>query len=493
MGTMAFLLPADLDPKLAFELERAWIASPDHFPWPTGVQVEGNHLLLERKVNESGYVVAPWQVDGLGQLMTATATLMERPTPYRLLVELARGKVNQLRCQAALWQGDGLLLSASVEQLLQKAGHALCDSVAASSAAEADSAAGIALGTSYRAAEELVQDHIGRALQVRRASQPGLGTALGCRVSSALDIEAASALSTSFDSVSIAFPWSRIEAEEGRYEWSQYDALLDWADREALAVTGGPVVDFSRARLPEWLSRCERDLAGLGKCLSRYIAAVLMRYRGRIHRWHLTSAGNCASVLSLSRHELLWLALKAARVARYADPSLELVIGIAQPWCDYVVRDHCPQSALRFAETFVRELKPAALDLELVMGVRSRGSYCRDLLDTSRLLDRYGDLGPPLRISLGYPSAITADDDADLELCGQAGHWHSGIDETSQAEWAVAFAELALCKPYVEAAHWVHLTDASPHPFPHCGLLSQAGKPKPALQALRQFRERKLR
>ena len=48
--------------------------------------------------------------------MGATATLMERPHPYQLLVELARGKVNQLRCQAADWQIGGLQIPPDLQQ-----------------------------------------------------------------------------------------------------------------------------------------------------------------------------------------------------------------------------------------------------------------------------------------------------------------------------------------------------------------------------------------
>ena len=42
--------------------------------------------------------------------MLSSATLMERPKPYPLVIELARGKVNQLRGQAADWGMGGLLM-----------------------------------------------------------------------------------------------------------------------------------------------------------------------------------------------------------------------------------------------------------------------------------------------------------------------------------------------------------------------------------------------
>jgi len=81
MGTMIFLLPADLSPEAAYELERAWVAGPDQMPWPTRVHVEFNRLLVERQEEESGYLLAPWIIAGAGRLMGTSARLMERPLP----------------------------------------------------------------------------------------------------------------------------------------------------------------------------------------------------------------------------------------------------------------------------------------------------------------------------------------------------------------------------------------------------------------------------
>src|SRR5207302_6983703 len=99
-GTMIFLLPADLNPDAAYELERAWVAGRDQMPWPTQVQIDRNCLIVQRSVGESGHLAVPWSIEGAGRLMSTSATLMERSLPYHLLLELARGKVHQLCGQA---------------------------------------------------------------------------------------------------------------------------------------------------------------------------------------------------------------------------------------------------------------------------------------------------------------------------------------------------------------------------------------------------------
>ena len=102
-------------------------------------------------------------------------------------------------------------------------------------------------------------------------------------------------------------------------------------------------------------------------------------------------------------------------------------------------------------------------------------------------------LGVPLQVGLAYPSAAGADALADPALSAAAGHWRDGFTPEAQADWAAEFTALAVCKPFVKSAYWSHLTDAEPHQFPQCGVLDSAGRPKPALARLRQFREEHLR
>src|SRR5262249_13848848 len=154
---------------------------------------------------------------------------------------------------------------------------------------------------------------------------------------------------------------------------------------------------------------------------------AVRRYHGRIRSWQLTASSNCASVLSLGEDELLWLTVRLAEVARQVDPGLELILGIAQPWGEYMALEDRTHSPFMFADTLVRSgLNLAALDVEVVMGVSPRGSYCRDVLEMSRLLDLYALLGVPLRVTMGYPASRTNDPFADPELRLGAGRWRSG-------------------------------------------------------------------
>lgn len=495
MGAMIFQLPAGLNGDLVGELGRACIAGgPDNMPWPTEARVDHGRLILRREVDESGTLVVPWEVAGRGRLMGASATLIERPSPYQLRTELARGKVNQVRSQAFDWQAGGLQVPPDLAEQIQTAAVTFSRAVT-QPPAESNQHAQSVLELGYQTAERLVQTYIEQMFAARHQRQPRLDTFLGCSLgAAALAPEPAEALLQVGNSVNLELAWSEVEAEEGVYQWEVYDELLEWARGHQLSLSAGPLIDFSSFRLPAWLWLWERDLPNLASFMGSYVAAAVKRYGRHIRTWQLCAASNCATVLGLGEDELLWLTARLVEAARQVDPKLELSVGIAQPWGEYMAVEDRTHSPFIFADTLVRSgLNLAALDLECVMGVGPRGSYCRDLLETSRLLDLYSLLGVPLRVRLGYPSARAADPLADPDLQGAAGHWHEGATPAVQADWAAAFGGLAVCKPSVKSVVWCNHSDAAPHQFPHCGLLDAHGRAKPALQRLRDLRENHLR
>jgi hypothetical protein len=495
MGTMNFQLPGDLAPETARELERACvIGGPDNMPWPTHVRLSANRLSVQRDVDESGSLLAPWPVNGAGQIMTATATLMEREQPYQFQIELARGKVNQLRCQAADWRAGGLQMPPELTQRIQEASVAFGRAATLGGSPEALQQAQEALAMGYRVAEDLVRLYVQQVFEVRHQRLAKLDTGLACRMGDTVPAGPAERVAEACNGIYLPLPWKNIEPSEAEYRWGNQDAILDWAEAKGLHVVAGPLIDFAPDRLPDWLSGWERDLHSIASFMCDYVETVVKRHHKRIRSWQLTAASNCAAVLSLGEDELLWLTVRLAEAARQIDSGLEIIIGVSQPWGDYMAAEDHTHSPFIFADTLIRAgLNLAAVDLEWVMGVSPQGSYCRDLLEASRLLDLYALLGVPLQVTLGYPSARTPDARANPALRLDAGHWHTGFTPEVQADWAEAFAALCICKPYVRGISWLHLSDAEPHQFPHCGLLDGNGHPKPALDRLQQLRQTHLR
>jgi hypothetical protein len=495
MGAMSFILLEGLTDDLLQELERASVAAgPDNLSWPPHVSVEPGALTVRREVDESGSLVVPWSISGAGLLMGSTGTLIERSSPYRLVTELARGKVNQLRGQAADWVTGGLQVPADMADEIRTAGIRFGQAVT-ETPADQDTRAQAVLEQSYRISRRLVELYIEQMFQARHLRQPRLDTQLGCRLNAeAFPKKHGPVIEQTFNSLSLSFAWKEIEPAEASYRWEPFDALLHWAEDRYLTMSAGPLIDFTSSRLPDWLWLWQRDLSSIASFMCDYVETAVRRYQGRIRTWQLTASSNSGNVLGLGEDELLWLTARLIEAARQVDPKLELAVGISQPWGEYMVLEDRTHPPFIFADTLIRAgLNLAALDIELVMGVWPRGSYCRDLLEISRLLDLYSLLGVPLRVTLGYPSSSAPDPLADADLAVAAGHWRDGFAPEHQADWVASCTALALCKPTVRSVHWVHWSDGDPHYFPHCGLASDHVIVKPAVERLRALREAHLR
>jgi hypothetical protein len=494
MGSLNFLLPSNAPPESLADLDRGSVTGAyDGMPTPTRAERRGTHYSLHRDTSESGSALIPWDVAGAGRILCPTATLIQRPEPYRLSLELARGKLNLVRGQAADWRMVGLQIPPEVEQRIREASAVFGQAATASAGDAVDALALDALSQAARAANQLVRVYISQMLQARHQRQAKLDTALAIRINGVPAPAAAPAAAAACNSAVVPLTWRFTEPSESQYRWDAADAVLDWATRARLQVCAGPLVDASAHGLPEWLNVWDGDLPSLSSFMCDYVETVVGRYHRRIRRWQLISAANCATVLQLGEDDWLWLTSRLAEAAWQVDPDLELTIGIAQPWGDYLGREGRTYSPVVYADMLIRSgLRFAALDLEWIMGVSPRGSYCRDLLDASRLLDLYALLGVPLKVTLAYPSATTPDALADPAQCIAAGHWVGGISDEIQADWTADFAALALCKPYVRAVTWAHLSDTEQHQFPNAGLLNAAGAPKTALTEFQHLRQEHL-
>jgi hypothetical protein len=496
MGTMTFLLPPGLPADAVQELARASVAGgPDSMPYPTQVTVEEDRLVVRRNMDESGYLLLPWNVEGLGRLMASSPTLIERAQPYQVQVELARGKVNQLRNQAADWLAGGLQMPDALAQDIRTATLAFTRAVTQLPTPQAGPDAQIAIARAFAASTGLVDVYVNQVFEVRHQRQPRLDTGLACRLGLKVPgAELTAGLKETFNTVCLPLSWNEVQPAETDFRWPAHDAVLDWAVAAGFRVVGGPLIDFSPSRLPDWLWLWERDLPSLAGFLCQYVEAAIRRYRGRIRSWQLTAASNAAEVLSLSEDELLWLTVRLAEAARQVEPGLELSVGIAQPWGEYMCVQDRSHSPFIFADTLIRSgVNLAGLDLELVMGVGPRGSYCRDLLEMSRLLDLYALLGVPLQVTLGYPSSDGPDPRADAEMTIGAGFWEGGFTPDVQAGWAASVGALTVCKPSVRGVTWAHLFDGDSHQFPACGLVDSEGNVKPAMARLHELRQKHLR
>jgi hypothetical protein len=494
MGSMSFLLPNPLPGAAAATLAEACIKSAvryyDQTPVPTTVTTDGDRLVLSRDQRDSGALSVPWPVAPYGSLLLSTATVRERTEPYRLLVELARGKLNQIRGQVAEWRGIGLQTGPAFDAALADATRVFGRAALDENAAGADEAAALALEQAHQLAAGLVGDYVEQMCATRHHTGGPLPTRFAARFARAPRGAALDHYTGAFNAASVAFRWRDVEPSEAHYDWADADAAVAAAKAAGLPVTIGPLIDLAPGMLPPWATRFQSDLPGLAAFMCDYVETAVNRYRGDVRRWIVCAGFNQADAYGLVDDDRLRLAYRLYEAAAHIDGGLELVLSLAQPWGEYLAHADQTISPITFPDDLVRAgVRLSALELELRAGVRPRGSFDRDLLDTAKLLDTFAMLGLPLEVVLSRPAS--ADPDPMAAEHGQT-VWHPGWSgaptPAAQAEWGATVARLALAMPQVRAVTWDHWSDAEPHLAPHGGLLDAQGHPRPLLDRLRALR-----
>lgn len=493
MGSMSFLLPGSLSGAAAAGLREACVASVgfhDQTPGPTVAVISDGILTLSRDEDESGYLMVPWPVEPFGPLVISTSTMRERAEPYRLLAELARGKVNQVRTLTAEWQEIGLHTSAEFDRGVAEVSRQFGRAVLAPTAEESDGLATKVLEHAHALADRLTRDYTRQMFATREKAEGRLDTRLAARHLCAPQRAAAAEYGRAFNAAAVALRWRDIEPAEAQYDWTETDTAVAAARAMGLPVTIGPVIDLAPGMVPPWAAGWAADLPTLAACMCDFLETALNRYKADVRRWVVCAGFNQGEALGLSDDDRLRLAYRLFEAAAQVDSGLELVLSVAQPWGEYRAGGVHTISPLAFPDDLLRAgVRLSGVELEIRSGVHPRGSLPRDLLETARLLDVFGMLGLPLEVVLSAPSG----DEPDRRAAeyGQT-LWAPGgrarLTPEGQSEWGASFAALALCWPQVRSVTWDHWTDAEPHLVPHGGLLDPTGRPRPLLARLRALR-----
>jgi len=492
MGVMRFLVSSHENLEDWPEVFRAYVSGLDGRVYPTRIEVHEHLISCRRFQSDSGRLHVAFPLPGRGRPILCTSSLSEREEPYLLPVELARGKISQVRDQLSNWQLQGMIVPDEFWPLHRSAHQRFA--IATSCQEERERSCRLAreaLVEACAAADMLTQAYTRQRLVIRRRRGPQLPAAIGCRIDSAVSRlpEQRRNFSEAFDAAFVPIEWRNIEPEEGNYRWEDYDRDTNLLLQERLMVVGGPLLDFSTEGLPTWLWRWENDVLNLQSFISDFVETAIRRYQGRIRHWEVSARGNTGGALALSEEHRLTLVAKTLEVARQADPEVQLMIRVDQPWGDYQARGQHRLSPLQFVDALVRSgLGLSAVNLEISVGYRPRGTAFRDLMEFSRLIDLWSLMGIPLYVTLAFPSDVEHDAMARTDLEVDVDQWRSSWSEQSQAEWIDDFIPLLMAKQAVVGVFWNHFSDSERHYFPHAGLLDVKDQPKPGLSRLMNCR-----
>jgi hypothetical protein len=472
-------------------LQRIYVAGSEDFPWSTRSAWDGEELLVERGVDDSGYVYVPWRVDGHGLRLLGTSTIMERDKPYLLEVELARGLVQRLRSRLFIWEWLGMATPPELTERLQQATALF--SRAATSQGDLPAAAAFgnqALTAALSVADDLVRSYAEQSLQSRQRQTP-VSTLLGVTLGpQAPPTPMRRQLVDACTIVQVPVGWRSIESREGKRDWKPTDDQLAWCQTAGLKVAAGPLLRMDDRGVPDWMYLWEGDDENLAQLLLDHVRAVVSRYVGRVHLWHVASRVNNGRLMSLDEESRLNLVARAVQVVRKIDPRTPTVVSFDQPWAEYLVDQDHDLAPWHYADALVRaDLGIAGFGLEINAGYWPRGSAHRPAFEYGRLVDQWSQLGLPLMVLLTAPHSAEDDPLAIATIRAEPIEAPPGDKQDSQLAWASLVAPLLASRPSVQVLLWNQLADNEPHEFPHGGLFDARAKPKPTLAMLRDLRK----
>jgi hypothetical protein len=424
--------------------------------------------------------------------MLSTASLMERPEPYHLQVELARGTLNRLRNQIAGWELFHISVPQEVRDLVHTASEQLSMAVTRreDSLAAADRAM-LATAATLEAIDRLTAAYVEQALAARHQQGGKLNTLLGVNLGPVVPDEAMTRqILPAFNTAIVPLAWRAIEVREGKRDWTLYDRQIDWCRAGGMKICSGPLLAIDKWSLPDWMYLWgEEEADSFRSCVAEHIEAVGGRYRGKVQLWQCAAGLNIKNDFAQAEEERLRLAVLCLESIRRVDPRTPVVIALDQPWGSFMARDDHDLSPLHFADALVRgDLGLAGIGLEINFGYSPRGTDARDVLEFGRQIDRYGTLGLPLLVSLTVPSAATRDSLAQDSSKVQP---YSPLEPSPAAQraWAERYLPLLLAKQPVQGVIWNQLTDSQPHALAHGGLFDANDRPKPIVELLESLRQ----
>jgi hypothetical protein len=473
MGQLHFLVPHP-DRMSPQAIQTAYVCGRDYLPFVSRVALSaGGELTVSRDEEESGTFNILWGTLGHGVLFLATATLIERPEPYLLPLELARGTLHRLRNFLADWQGSGLIVPENVNEKLSEALHSFVKAVASQRSPEESAAlADKSIEAALSGIDEIFLSLVEQSRRLRQQQMSKVLPLFAGRLADGVpEPPLASGFLAAFNTAAVPFSWSRVESDEGRQNWTATDAQVKWCQANGLRICGGPLLELRRRSLPDWIYLWEDDFDNLLMVAGDYIRAVVTRYRGKVHFWNAAGRLITGEVLGLDEEQKLRLAVRAVEVIRSLDPQTPVIVSLDQPWAELMGRQESELNPLQFADALVRsDLGVAGIGMEINLGTSGEATLPRDPLEFNSQLDLWSSLGLPMLVSVAVPSG---GDQYTLQ---------------TQQRWLETYLPILFARPTVQAVIWNQLLDADDDDFPHTGLVTAQREAKPALATLAALR-----
>ncbi|MFM7148412.1 MAG: hypothetical protein ACKO23_01080, partial [Gemmataceae bacterium] len=181
-------------------------------------------------------MLAPWSMESIGRIQVHSATLMDRSSPYQFLLELARGKINQIRNQSADWITGGLHLPDDIRLGIQAMSHRFWQIACCPEKRTCQASLTSFLQDTHHFSQKMFGFYAGEAFKEQRKNgiqrKSGLACSLENWISQTKLVEIGREI---FDDFRLPLPWYRIQEKQNTFNWGEFDRWLDLADEASLS------------------------------------------------------------------------------------------------------------------------------------------------------------------------------------------------------------------------------------------------------------------
>jgi len=471
------------------DLTHAHLVGVDEVPTAGEVTFKDGVITCERRSSDSTAICLLTSVEGAGRIMLPTCLLPARERPYLLSLEQARHRIKMFLVKLEDWMLYDLDPAHPVMAPWEEARQFFTQAsiLEHSEPAKADQLAKRALERAFFASEQLALMHADIMLAKRFAAEQMPRRALGCVVHQSKFAEPLTkVLTQSFEFLSIPIRWREVEPEEGEYDWGKLDRWMEWAASAKMPVVAGPIIDFRKHAVPEWLYVWEHDYDTTHDLLHEHIEAVVRRYKSTVSVWNVASSLHINENFTLAYDQLMDATRMALTLVKSLHSGARTMVEITEPFGEYFASNPRSVPPAVYADVLAQSgFKLDMIGLAFPFGVDRAGMATRDLMQVSAMLDRYLGLDFPLVVSgLGVPGSPHR-----AEKPEAGGYWHKPWSGEVQAECLAKLAGIALSKPFVNSLAIHEFYDHPGAEAPGTGLITSTGRAKPGLARMADIRK----
>ena len=455
----------------------------DLVPWPGRLSVAGNCVSLLRNVGHSGMVLLAYPVPGYGEVTLRTGTLPERPTPYHLPIELARGTLDRLRNQMSLWSESGLVVPPPIIEQTDRAVERFSAALFLETDPERQTAAADeCLAICCPLIDALCREFAQQFRQIGKHDshrEPGLGIRITPEQFSSTWL---AELDPAFRYVEVAgWSGSEFDPDDDHVSPTEIQTLVAASHRRSMI---GPLWDAGPRGLPDRINQIQEFDRKRIEAL-QYFGQLLSDIRVQPDWLHIASGLNGVGHRFLSFPQQIQLVVDLQHLVDEFNRDVPVLISFAQPWGERLAWSVGGAQGIQIADLLLRnDIRLSGFGLEFDLDYWPNGSLLRDPLQWLDLVDTWAQFGMPLFIFLRAPSGYTAD-----QVAGDASDRtptiRASFGETQLCQHLAHVTSLLLARPVVEAIIWSEWRDSPESEYPAAGLADAQGHPKALYHHLR--------